>query len=219
MIQNKSIPSNDLIYLENLRKLLKASYGVWYIFEEDTIIVYGMHDSMFTIISRIIVPNITSIKSGTLCFDNHESEFSDFCKTLIPLIDIELNKNVLCNKINNTLMGSCRIDNTLEGYFIQKRNKLNDTIDHYTSSFSVSQDVTIDLKTQLLAMRATMSQKFFSIADRFLITIYSGLLPVNKPDSLNIDVVYGNSTFLCKYEVLKKKAPSPIHVFVKYRRL
>lgn len=215
MINLKVLPSSDVIMMCELGKLIKASIYAYYIFDEDTIIVYGSQDFMFSTISRIIVPNATDIR-GTMVLET--SVFNIFCKTLVPFTDVEVRKSYLVNSITGAMESV--ICKGKEALFIEKKGRLNDMLeDSSIFQFSIDEATKISLRDTLSKMRATTSQKMFKIANGYLITIYSGCIPVNKADILNIDVLSGDTWFLCKYEILKKKVPAPIHVFALYRRL
>lgn len=213
MVNLKTLASADILMIWELSKLIKASKFVYYSFEEDNIAVYGIQDAMFSTISRIVVLNNTAIR-GTLTLD--VSFFNAFCKGLIPFMDVKVDSHVLTNTVTNE---SCLLSNDVEHIFIEKKSRLNESLTNSVGSFPIGSEIKDSLKQSISAMRASTGQRFFELADGYLITIYAGVLPLNKADNLNIDVLYSNSSFLCKYEVLKKKAPAPIHVFINYRRL
>lgn len=217
MINLKNIPSSDVIMMCELGKLIKASQYAYYIFDEDTIIVYGAQDNMLSSISRIIVPNTTNIR-GTLALQTVEKGFfNDFCKTLIPFVDVTIKDNALTVAYSDDV---CHISDELESVFNEKKDRLNESLnDPNLFQFSIDESTKNSLRELVTKMRASVNQRMFKIANGYLITVYSGFIPVNKADVLNIDVLSSNEWFLCKYEILKKKAPAPVHVFIKYRRL
>lgn len=217
MINLKNIPSSDVIMMCELGKLIKASQYAYYIFDEDTIIVYGAQDTMLSSISRIIIPNTTNIR-GTLALQTIEKgSFNEFCKILIPFVDVKVENNTLSVEYSSDI---CAISNELESIFNEKKNRLNESLNNQNLfQFSIDETTKNNLRDVVTRMRASVNQKMFKLANGYLITIYSGFIPINKNDILNIDVLSSDEWFLCKYEILKKKAPAPIHVFIKYRRL
>lgn len=215
MINLINVSSSYLIMMYELGKLIKASEAVYYVFDEDTIIVYGAQDPMFSTISRIIVPNTTNIR-GTIAVSNEF--FPLFCKSLIPLMQVDIVNNFLIHPISKE---ECQFDMpNLEAIFIEKKRKINESLDDPNLfRFSIDEDTKRNLRDSLTMMRASTNQKFFKLANGYLITIYSGFIPINKADVLNIDILSSTDWFICKYEILKKRAPAPIHLFTKYRRL
>lgn len=215
MINLSSVSSTDLIMMYELGKLIKATEYAYYVFNDDTLVVYGAQDFMFSTISRIIVPNTTDIR-GTIAIES--GELKVFCMSLVPLMQVEIIGNWL---INPTSKDNCAFDtSSIEYAFIEKRCRINESLDDPNLfRFSIDEDTKRNLRDSLTMMRASTNQKFFKLANGYLITIYSGFIPINKADVLNIDVLSSTDWFICKYEILKKRAPAPIHLFTKYRRL
>lgn len=118
MLNVKNLASVDVLMMNDLGKLIKATHCVYFIFEEDNIIAYGMQDFMFSTISRIIVPNTTIIR-GTIVLRTLGG-FTDFCKTVIPFTDIAV--DYINNRLINTMTTEeCPINMDIESAFNNKR--------------------------------------------------------------------------------------------------
>ena len=60
---------------------------------------------------------------------------------------------------------------------------------------------------------ATMYKK-----DKYIMYIFSGLLPINKSDKVNLNIYDIGPYFISNFEILKKKT-EPINVFIRYMHL
>lgn len=215
MINLKILQSQDVLMMSDLGKLIKASLCAYYVFDDNYITVYGVQDVFFSTINRIVVPNTTTIR-GTMSFDM-VGGFTNFCRTLIPYIDIIVDDNTITNSLTHEV---CNITHELETTFLEKRYSLNLALtSECTESFDVDPQTVQYIKDTMSSLKAASGQRIIKIRDRYTITVYSGFIPVNKNDSMTISVIGNPLWFLCKYEIIKKKAPAPIHVFVKYKRL
>lgn len=214
MINTTTISAQDLLTLCTLAKTIKAAFAAYFIIEEDRIIVYGTQDYMFTSLSRIIVPNTTKLRCSFAVEMKEGESFTSFCKLLVPYTDVIFKSNML---LYNGV--SVNVSLALESLFIEKKRRLNDIIEtESVETFDVDSDTILQLKELLSRMKSASGQRFFQIKPGYLITIFSGFIPVNKNDTLTISVVSGDTWFMCKYEILKKKT-EPVNIFIKYRRL
>lgn len=208
-----------VIKLQEYAKLLKnTSFAVFFLCNPDSITIYSTGDCLYSTINRIIVPNDIGL-DGIMSFPM--TVFNEFCKNLIlPSIPVLIGED----KMQIADNPSCSIPfwDSLARDFLIRLNRLENQLSNLRDNLfcvNLTKEVCISIKEKLLGMKASMPSEIICINNTYFITIFAGMLPVNKADDLNIVLMDTGTWYMMEYIVTKKKCPYPISVFYKYMRV
>lgn len=108
-------------------------------------------------------------------------------------------------------------------YMIPKLESAYNEINRYKSNtqpFVYSESAVTQFLELLKSLKADDGSKFLSVDPKHIISVYSGMVPVNKADKMSM-TVYDNpmdNKFLMKFEVYKKKQ-DPIEIYSFFLRV
>lgn len=207
-----------ILRLQEYAKLLKnTSFAVFFNCNQDSITIYSTGDCLYSTINRIIIPNSFGIL-GT--FTLPITQLNDFCKKLImPSIPVEVSYKYM--QIAGSPDTRIQFWDTLERDFYIRLGRLNEQLTSNNNFMANFSEETCELiKNKMLSMKATMPSEMICLNNDYIITIFSGMLPLNKADTLQIRIIDSTEWwYMIEYIVSKKKYPYPISVFYKYRRV
>lgn len=205
-----------VLRLQEYAKLLKnTSFAVFFVCDINNITIWSTGDCLYSTINRIIVPNNIGV-TGTMAFPM--TQFNEFCKNLLmpstPVLISNKSMRIADNHDCKLLFWT-----DLERDFFIRLNRLIDLINNTGVSYiDISEDVCSFIKNKLLSMKSSMPSEMICLSDRYLITVFAGMLPVNKADILNIHLMDFGIYYMIEYIITKKKSPYPVSVFYKYKR-
>lgn len=207
----------SILRLQEYAKLLKnTNFAVFFMCNANGIDIYSTGDCLYSTINHIKIPNNIGV-TGIMSFPM--TVFNDFCKNLLmPSTPVLISENKM-EIVDNP---DCNLPfwGNLDRDFLLRLNRLINTINDTTSFNSyLSQEVCDSLKNTLLSMKSTMPSRIIVINDTYFITVFAGMLPLNKADILQIHVIDFDKYYMIEYIIHKKKCQYPISVYHKYMRV
>lgn len=218
MMNHTTVEALAVLRLQEYAKLLKnTSFAVFFVCNTDSITIWSTGDCLYSTINRIIVPNNIGV-TGTMALQM--TQFNEFCKNLLmpstPILISNKSMQIVDNPDCKLLFWP-----DLERDFFIRLNRLINLINYSaTHTLDIGEDNCNHIKDKLLSMKSSMPSEMIYINDKYLITIFAGMLPINKADTLSIKIMEFMDThyYLVEYIIHKKKYQYPVSVFYKYKR-
>lgn len=195
------IQTVDLITLSNISKSLKQKDFI--VFNNK---IYGIDSTQYHIYTSII--QLNGINEP---IQLNYKELSEFVKSITTEMEFNIENYGSYYNITNNLGGTLKIlkPNILLMQFVNNTN-------NYINNFSRRVDYGIinnDLE-QLLSMKKSDGTFYYKKDNKYFMTLYPGLLPVNKGDKINLSILDNeqDNLFVGHFEINKKNIVVNINI-------
>ncbi len=190
---------SDLVYINDAAKSLKHRDFVFI-----NNILIGL-DNLNIYICKVILDTnkLTNIPLVGLMFN--QKELSKFVKSLTMESSFHIDENISINHFY-TSMGAeelnIRIDHNINNFAL---SRLQETNNMDSQLIVPPEDITGDIE-KLFALRKTDGAFYYVYKNNYYMTLFSGLLPLNKSDKVFVNVLDNTpSTFITRFTVKKSK--------------
>lgn len=196
------IKTVDLITIQNIAKSFKQKDFV--VFNHK---LYSVNNNYYSVtdgfMTDLMDPIILNYK-----------ELSDFIKTLTIETVFTVSNGTIINNSGTILPINIPTSYQLEEFYnrvdyINKISMCNKVIKYG--------DVTEELE-QLFSMKVADGSYYYNKDNIYFMTLFSGMLPINKADKIELNIMDLGNTFVAKFDIIKKKNIN-IHVYIHYLKV
>lgn len=195
-----SIQTVDLITILNVSKSLKQKD-----FVVDNNKIYGIDSNQYHIYTSLL-----QLNAITEPIQINYKELSEFIKTITTEMEFPIQDYGYCYNITNNTGAVLKITkpNILIMGFI---NSINAYSNNYTTT--IDYGIINNEIEQLLSMKKSDGAFYYKKDNKYFITLYPGLLPINKGDKVKLSIIdHTEQLFIAHFEINKKCAVVNINI-------